>query len=82
MEKSTKIGKSDVTFSNITKKGDMNYFWFNGFLTKDNEPYFSLGVNGRDVCVSGRYDQRFSIEDAKDIVKFLSSKIKEYDKTI
>lgn len=75
--KSTKIKKNEVIFTNKTEKGGMNCFWIDGFLKEDGTHYFSLGINGKNSSVIGRYDQQFTLEDAKVIVKFLKNKIKE-----
>lgn len=80
MKKSTSIKSNEVTFTNTSEKGNMNFFWINAFI-KNEEPSFLLSINGRHTSVSGRYDQAFSIEDAKDIVSFLTKKIKEAEKT-
>lgn len=77
--KRTSLREDSVVFTNTLPRGDMNYFWFNAFLTKkENRPYISLGINGRFTSVIGRYDQEISIEEAQDIVSFLTKKIEEF----
>ena len=74
MDKNIKINNNDK------KLGDMNSFWISGpFNSTEDLPYFSLGINGRSTSVSGRYDQSFNVDEAKEIVKFLSEKIAEIE---
>lgn len=80
--KNTSVKANEVTFTNTSEKGNMNFFWINAFVRKNEKPYFSLSINGRHTSVSGRYDQEFNIEEAKDIVSFLTTKIKEAEKNL
>ena len=82
MEKRTIVKENEISFNNSNNKGgNMNYFWFTAFITKEKEElYISLGINGNHSGVSGRYDQRISVDEAKDIVKFLTGKIEEFEK--
>lgn len=82
MSKRTITEKDEVIFKNPNNTdGNMNYFWFSAFVIKNTKtPYISLGINGNDRLVFGRYDQKISIDEAKDIVDFLTNKIKDFEK--